>query len=44
MLPSSKELCELLLCGHNDISVTVNRSIIEETIKLIRTTWRFEKH
>ena len=40
---SSKELCRLLLYGRNDLSVTVNRGIIEETIKFIRSTGRFEK-
>ena len=41
---SSKELCRLLLYGRNDLSVIVNRGIIEETIKFIRSTGRFEKH
>ena len=41
---SSKELCRFLLYGHNDLSVIVNRGIIEETIKFIRSTRRFEKH
>ena len=41
---SSKELCRLLLYGRNDLSVIVNLGIIEETIKFIRSTWRFEKH
>ena len=41
---SSKELCRLLLCGCNDLSVIVNHGIIEETIKFIRGTGRFEKH
>ena len=41
---SSKELCRLLLYGHNDLSVIVNCGISEETIKLIRSTGRFEKH
>ena len=40
---SSKELCRLLLYGRNDLSVTVNRGIIKETIKFIRSTGRFEK-
>ena len=41
---SSKELCRLLLYGRNDLSVIVNRDIIEEIIKFIRSTARFEKH
>ena len=41
---SSKELCRLLLYGRNYLSVIVNRGIIEETIKFIRSTGRFEKH
>ena len=41
---SSKELCRLLLYGCNDLSVIVNRGIIEETKKFIRSTGRFEKH
>ena len=41
---SSKELCRLLLYGRNDLSVIVNRGTIEETIKFIRSTGRFEKH
>ena len=40
---SSKELCRLLLCGHNDLSVIVNRGITEETMKFIRSTSCFEK-
>ena len=38
---SSKELCRLLLYGRNDLSVIVNRGIIEETIEFIRSTGRF---
>ena len=34
----------LLFYGHSDLSVIVNHGIIEETIKFIRSTWRFEKH
>ena len=30
VLLSSKELCRLLLCSRNDLSVTVNRGIIEK--------------
>ena len=41
---SSKALCRLLLYGRNDLSVIVNRGIIEETIKFIRSTGRFVKH
>ena len=41
---SSKELSRLLLYGRNDLSVIVNRGIIEETIKFIRSTGRFEKN
>ena len=41
---SSKELCRLLLYGRNDLSVIVNHGIIEETIKFIRSTGRFEEH
>ena len=41
---SSTELCSLLLYGLNDLSVIVNCGIIEETIKFIRSTGRFEKH
>ena len=41
---SSKELCRLLLYDCNDFSDIVNHGIIEETIKFIRSTGRFEKH
>ena len=41
---SSKTLCRLLLYGRNDLSVIVNRGIIEETVKIIRGTGGFEKH
>ena len=41
---SSKELCRLLLYARSDLSVIVNRGIIEETIKFIRSTGRFERH
>ena len=41
---SSKELGRVLLCGHNDLSVVVNRRIIEETIKFIKSTRCCEKH
>ena len=40
----SKELYRLLLYGRSDLSVIVNRGIIEETIRFIRGTGRFEKH
>ena len=36
MRPSSKELCTLILYGHNDFSFPVNRGVIEQTIKYIR--------
>ena len=41
---ASKELCRLLLYPRNDLSVIVDRGIIEKTIKFIRTTGRFGKH
>ena len=44
MCLSSKELCRLLFCGRNDLSVIVNCGIIKETIKFIRSTGNFEKH
>ena len=41
---ASKELCRLPLYGCSDLSVIMNRGIIEEAIKFIRSTGRFEKH
>ena len=40
---SSRELCNLLLYGHSDVNVLINRIIIESTLNYIKTTKRFNK-
>ena len=37
---SSKELSNMLLYGHPDLSLVTNRAIIESTIKFIKSTGR----
>ena len=40
---TSKDLCNLLLCGNAQFSFETNHSIIESTITFIKSTKRFEQ-
>ena len=43
MCLSSKELCNLLLCGHSKCTIITNRVIIESTLEHLKSTGRFKK-
>ena len=41
---SSKELTNVLLNGHSELTVVTNRTIIEATLKFIKSTGRFKRN